>query len=239
MLHFISLFAGIGGIDLGLERAGMTPAMQVEIDPFCQKVLRARWPYVPKHDDVFTFNRSIWNGRADLICGGDPCQQNSNARRNGEALSPSLGGEFIRIVDEFRPRLVLRENPSVVRRDAPWPWWRFRNELERLNYAVLPFRFRACCSGADHRRERLFLLAELQDANSPRLEGHERQEMARTHRWRQDPDPAGSARRRPASRLRGRTDGVPHWMDRLRALGNADDPGVMEAIGAWIIKGVR
>lgn len=72
-MRFISLFVGIGGIDLGLERAGMTCVAQVEKDDFCRKVLTKHWPDVPKFDDVMTFTRSNYNGPVDLIAGGFPC----------------------------------------------------------------------------------------------------------------------------------------------------------------------
>lgn len=54
--RFLSLFAGIGGFDLGLERAGFLPVGQVEINPFCQRVLAARWPGVERWDDVTTLD---------------------------------------------------------------------------------------------------------------------------------------------------------------------------------------
>lgn len=151
-----SLFSGIGGLDLGLERAGFDIKWQVEKDEWCRRVLKRHWPSVQRFEDIKDCGAHNLSP-VDLICGGDPCQRNSNAWRHGDG-SPSLGDEFIRIVDECRPRLVLRENPSTVRKDAPWPWWRFRRNLEELGYAVLPFRLRACCVGLDHRRERLFLL---------------------------------------------------------------------------------
>jgi DNA (cytosine-5)-methyltransferase 1 len=167
MLTFGSLFAACGGIDLGFERAGLTCAWQVEISEFRRRVLAKHWPDVRRHDDVRTFpTEPIDQWRADIIVGGDPCQENSRARITTGTRSPSLGAEFIRIVDILRPSIVVRENPTRVRADAPWPWWRFRSELERLDYAVLPFRLRACCLGAKHQRDRLFLLAEYSNAHS-------------------------------------------------------------------------
>ena len=74
-LNVLSLFAGIGGIDLGLERAGMTTVGQVEINPFCQQVLAKHWPEVPRHDDVRTCIE-WWDSRprptVDLIAAGYP-----------------------------------------------------------------------------------------------------------------------------------------------------------------------
>jgi DNA (cytosine-5)-methyltransferase 1 len=169
-MTFGSLFAGIGGFDLGFERAGMTCKWQVEIDPYCQKVLAKYWPNVRRHDDIRTFppgDADEW--RVDVICGGDPCQENSRARIHTNARQPSLGNEFVRVVDALRPPVVVRENPTRVRGDAPWPWWRMRNEFENLGYLVLPFRLRSCCTGAIHQRDRLFLLATLPDADSSGL----------------------------------------------------------------------
>lgn len=173
-------------------------------------------------------------GLPDIIVGGDPCQRNSNAWRHGDGEA-SLGGEFIRVVDELRPRFVLRENPAAVRADAPWPWWRFRSELERLNYAVVPFRLRACCVGADFKRERLFLFAELQESERTGLEGNVSQILARANEGRPYADAAGPDRWSATPRICRRADGIPNRMDRLKSLGNAVVPQVAETIGKLIL----
>lgn len=231
---FGSLFTGIGGMDLGLERAGLRCVWQVEINEFCRRVLTKHWRHVRRHDDVRTFPPGgEWD--CDLIAGGDPCQENSAARGYGDCEQSSLGGEFIRVVDVLRPRLVLRENPTHTRRDAPWPWWRFRTALESLGYAVLPFRLRACCLGLEHRRDRLFLLAELADANRNRLE--RRQEPSSERR---DTEPARlvqAANRVDLLAARGMRSraGLPDYVERMRAIGNAVCPQVAEWIGRRIL----
>ena len=240
MLTVGSLFAGIGGIELGLERAGggghFKTVWQVEIDEYARRVLEKHWPGVRRWDDVRTFPpEGDWH--CDIITGGDPCQENSGARFSDHTTQQSLGGEFLRVVDALRPRLVLRENPSHTRTDAPWSWWRIRAGLESLGYAVLPFRFRACCVGADHERERLFLLAEDTNPRSKRLEGGygegsrsvqppSLQTLVEENDWPHVPGPGGY----------GSRNGIPGGVDRVKCIGNAVVPQVAEWIGNRILE---
>ena len=76
-MTFGSLFSGIGGMDLGLERAGMECRWQVEIDPFCNRVLEKHWPHVRRYGDIRTVGGEL--ERVDLIAGGFPCQDVSIA----------------------------------------------------------------------------------------------------------------------------------------------------------------
>lgn len=238
MITVGSLFAGIGGIELGLERTGgFKTVWQCEIGDYATRVLEKHWPDVRRWRDVRTFpTEPVEDWKVDLICGGDPCQANSAA---GKSTRESLGGEFLRVVDVLRPRLVLRENPSHIRTDAPWPWWRMRTGLESLGYAVLPFKLRACCFGAFHQRERVFLLGEFSNPNGQRLE-----------RWKEKAqirEPSKSPRRIhaedwlavSASRgLRSR-NGFPGYVDRVAAIGNAVYPAVAQWIGERILEATQ
>ncbi len=110
-----SLFAGIGGLDLGLERCGMQVKWQVEIDPWCRRVLAKHWPDVRRHDDIRTWPTDDAEA-VDLICGGFPCQDISFAGK-GAGLDGERSGlfyELIRVVRVMGPRYVLLENVSAL-----------------------------------------------------------------------------------------------------------------------------
>lgn len=159
-MRFLSLFAGIGGLDLGLERAGMTCAAQVEIDPFCRRVLAKHWPTVPRFPDVRTFTKDQINGQIDLIVGGFPCQDISAANHAGRGIDGSKSGlwaEFARLIRDFRPNFVFVENvANLCKRGLK----RVLGDLAACGYDaewdVLP----ACEFGADILRKRLFIIAQ-------------------------------------------------------------------------------
>lgn len=119
-LRVLSLFAGIGGFDLGLERTGGFKTVAFcEIDPFCQKVLAKHWPGVPCYNDVrtLTAERLAADGIIpDCIVGGFPCQDLSRANSVWSSR-PGLGGErsglwsdYARLIREIRPAIVILEN---------------------------------------------------------------------------------------------------------------------------------
>lgn len=248
-ITFGSLFSGCGGLDLGLEQAGLQCVFQVEIDPHARAILELHWPDTPRYDDVRGFPPGDTNPpwHCDILVGGDPCQENSRARVYDGTRAPSLGAEFIRVAALLRPRVVLRENPTHSRADAPWPWQRFRDELEALGYVVLPFRLRSCCFGAEHRRDRLFLLAVTPDADREpvRLSGCGEAAGAsgalQTGAWerervRSDAGPMVRGARGRADARDGRADArIPGRLDRLRCLGNAVDVRPARWIGEQLI----
>jgi DNA (cytosine-5)-methyltransferase 1 len=157
---FGSLFSGIGGIDLGLERAGMTCRWQVEVDEYCRKVLAKHWPSVPKYGDIRTITGNELE-RVDLIAGGFPCQDVSLAgKRAGLAGERSgLWSEYRRLLGVLRPRYVLIENvPGLFTAGLD----RVLADLAALGFDAEWTTLRASDFGAPHRRERVFVVAYAQ-----------------------------------------------------------------------------
>lgn len=153
-----SLFSGVGGLELGLEWAGLGHTVwQVEQDPRCRRVLAKYWPGVTQHNDVRSVGRTTLD-HVDLICGGFPCQDVSSAgKRAGLAGARSgLWFEYLRIVQELAPRWVVVENVASGAR----AWVdTVRSGLGQLGYASLPIPISACDVGAYHRRARVFIVA--------------------------------------------------------------------------------
>ena len=115
-LTFGSLFAGIGGFDLGFERAGMECKWQVENDEYCKQVLERLWPNVKRWSDVRTFDPRGTEWGCDVICGGFPCQDISNAgtREGLDGARSGLWFEFARIIRLLRPSYVVVENVAAL-----------------------------------------------------------------------------------------------------------------------------
>lgn len=152
-----SLFSGIGGLELGLELAGIGHTVwQVESNPYCRAVLAKHWPHAVRHDDVRTVGRATL-APVDLICGGFPCQDVSSAGKRA-GLSGARSGlwtEYARIVSEMVPAWIVVENvTSGARKWVDAVRW----ELGRLGYATLPVPLAAGDVGAPHHRARIFIV---------------------------------------------------------------------------------
>lgn len=153
-----SLFSGIGGLDLGLEWAGMQVAWQAETDPWCAGVLARHWPDVPNHGDVTALNPASC-APVDLICGGFPCQPVSQAGlRKGRADERWLWPAFARVVGDLRPRWVLVENTPGLR-SARREMGGILADLAALGYDTEWESITAAALGAPHRRDRIFIVA--------------------------------------------------------------------------------
>ncbi len=250
-----SLFSGIGGLELGLERAGLGPVVwQCEIDPFCRRVLARHWPDAGMLcDDIRTIKHPP---PVDLICGGFPCQDISSAGK-GAGLAGSRSGlwfEFARIIEASRPSWVVVENvASGARRWVD----RVVCDLGRLGYEALPVPLSAADVGAPHLRRRVFIIAH---TDSPKLReqprgcGGQDGASAPLSEFSSGQGHAADARRQRRGReLQARQSQTEndHWwntpppvdavvsrfpgrVDHQRALGNAVVPQCAEVIGHMI-----
>jgi DNA (cytosine-5)-methyltransferase 1 len=174
-----SLFAGIGGFDLGLERAGFRIGWQVEINPFCRAVLAHRFPDARRFEDVRRVGAADLPP-VDLLCGGFPCQDLSTAG-NGAGIDGARSGlwsEFARIVRELGPRYVLVENvPALLTgKGKRWdraPIGRVLGDLAELGYDAEWACLSAREFGAPHLRKRVWIVAYPQgDEQSEQPQGN-------------------------------------------------------------------
>ena len=265
-LTFGSLFAGIGGFDLGLERAGMVCKWQVEIDDFARRVLAKHWPDVPRHDDVRTFPTADRDWAVDVICGGFPCQDISAAGRK-QGLDGERSGlwyEYARVIGELRPKYVIVENVAALLARGMDD---VLGSLSSLGYDAEWHVIPASAVGAPHRRERVWIVAyaagerrnqvperEPVACGQPSVEGVVSAEARRSdvadadyqgesdvpvyaESWHSLPQPSRGYEWWLAEPDVGRVaHGVPSRVDRLRGLGNAVVPQVVELIGRAIVE---
>ena len=156
-MNVLDLFSGIGGFSLGLERAGFKTVAFCEIESYCRAVLRKHWPDVPIFEDVRTLHTADV-GAIDLICGGFPCQDISNAgKRAGiEGSRSGLWSEFARLIGEIRPRYVIVENVAALLGRG---MGRVLGDLAEIGYDTEWEIISAADVGALHRRERVWIVA--------------------------------------------------------------------------------
>jgi DNA (cytosine-5)-methyltransferase 1 len=232
-----SLFSGIGGLDLGLERAGMTVVWQSEIDPYASKVLAKHWPHVPNLGDITAIDWSTVEP-VDLICGGYPCPPfSSSGLRRGHDDARNLWPRMLDAVRVVRPRWVLLENVAdhLVR-----GWDRVVADLATSGYCVEWACLPAAAFGVPQRRWRLFAVAHrdrggLEAGSEWHCSGSIGLGRVDDHRLAEAEHAAASA----AARVGGMADGVPSRVDRLRCLGNAVVPQVAEWVGARIMQAME
>ncbi len=227
----------IGGFDLGLERAGFEIRWQVEIDPYCTRVLAKHWPNVKRYGDI----REVTELEpVDLICGGFPCQDISNAgfRAGIGGARSGLWSEMARLIGEVRPRYVLVENVAAL---LDRGMGRVLGDLAEIGYDAEWGVFRASNFGAPHARERIYICAY---PHGNRLEADTNETKLRHAVLGTQPNGHLGAMGRPnvwtearpiGARPMGVGNGISSDVDRLKGLGNAVVPQIVEWIGRQIV----
>lgn len=227
-LTHLSLFSGIGGIDLAAEWAGFETVALVEKDPFCQKVLRKNFPGVPIHDDVTTFDPSQYVGTT-LISGGFPCQDVSLAHNNAgiEGERSSLFRELVRCARCVRPKFMLMENVTgLISRGLGT----VLGELSEIGMDAEWGVTSAAGVGAPHLRQRVWIVAypNSDGRDAPKIFGRPFEKGAFS--WSVNNHSRGRVSGRswitPPAECFGVDDGISGGLDfdRVRALGNAVVP---------------
>ena len=175
-MKHLDLFSGIGGFALAADTVfGNVEHTFVEIDPFCQEILKKHWPESEVHHDIRQFiadtassrlERGNWSPvdgctKVDILTGGFPCQPFSQAgKRKGTSDDRYLWPEMFRVIQLYQPQWVIAEN---VRGLTTWNEGmvleQVCTDLESEGYEVQPLIIPACSVNAPHRRERVWIIA--------------------------------------------------------------------------------
>ena len=227
-MNELALFAGAGGGILGGKLLGWRTVCAVEWEPYPASVLCARQndgllPPFPIWDDVQTFDGKPWRGIVDVISGGFPCQDISAAGK-GDGLDGERSGmwkHMARVVGEVRPRFVFVENsPMLTTRGGT----RVIGDLTALGYDCRWTVMGAADVGANHQRDRIWIVAESKRSGLERQRANSRQqeitEFGNKSWWKTEPD---------VGRV---VDGLAARVDRLKAIGNGQVP--LCAATAWL-----
>lgn len=248
------LFSGIGGFSLGLERTGgFETKWFVEIDDFCNRVLEKHWPHVKRYRDVREVGKHNLEP-VDVISAGVPCQPVSVAgKRLGAEDDRWLWPDALRVVSEVRPTWAVFENPPGI---DGMGLCEVLTDLAALGYETAPpTEIPACAVNAEHLRRRIFIVAHLgrsgTNGDSPgnvqnKVGEYQEEEQRRVKFKSRIDDDIKNVADSYSTRISrdywnnqpimgGRLHGIPYRMDRLRSLGNAVVPQVVEIIGRAIM----
>lgn len=251
-----SLFSGIGGFDLAAQQAGYENVFQVEIDPWCCRVLEKNFPNVSQYKDITQFNATPYENKIDILTGGFPCQPFSIAGpRRGKRDNRYLWPQMLRIIKEIKPKFIIGENvPGIINLALDTVF----TDLENIGYQTESFVIPACSQNAPHRRDRVWIIAYKNGVQNKCLRKSKTlQKSSQSVKTKDMVLSNTTGKRRPqclitsindkAFRNMWRTaksrnywqnkpsmgrvaDGLSHRMDRIKGLGNAIVPQVAEQI---------
>lgn len=242
-----SLFSGIGGIEIGFEKAGFKTKWFIEQDEYCRRIINKAWPGKKIYEDVTTVNfKQV--PKVDILTGGFPCQDISVAGK-GVGISGERSGlwkYYLQAIRDLRPKYAVIENVSALAKRGLNIVLR---DLAEAGYDAEWHCFTASQFGAPHKRERLFIIAypnkirpnssiyfERNNGISSNKEWNSQKgwETWRDLALRTSENIRSGAWRDNHSRVCGMVNGIPNWMDRLGTLGNAVVPQIAEYIAMKI-----
>lgn len=219
-----SLFSGIGGFDLAAEWMGWENVFQVEIDPFCQKVLKKNFPNVTRYGDIKEFDGTKYRGAIDIISGGFPCQPYSSAgQRKGKSDDRHLWPQMLRVISEIQPRYIVGENVlGIIDWNGGMVFEQIQTDLENEGFEVIPVILPACGKNLFHIRSRTWFIAHSPSKQSIEAE----QEISRGKYGQEATGSTYGTWLEAATELCGVAHGVPDRVDRIKGLGNAIVPQI-------------
>lgn len=225
-----SLFSGIGGLDLGFDRAGLKCKWQVENNKYRQEVLKRHWPGVEQYNDIKDFKPADRHA-VSVVCGGFPCQDvSNNGKREGiSGRRSGLWSEYVRIIRAIKPRRVVIENVTglFVR-----GFETVLRDLAESGYDAEWDVLRASRFGAPHRRERVFIIAyPVGDGLEGRVLSSVPEQLPRV-----GDSPYRVTVTEPIGI--GTNHGIPNFVDRVESCGNAVFPPIGEWIGKRLIESI-
>ncbi|MDE3301569.1 DNA cytosine methyltransferase [Lacticaseibacillus rhamnosus] len=239
-MRALELFAGIGGIALAEQMAGIEVAGLCEYADYPRTILQKHWPDVPLFKDVTKLDREeltnagISPDSIDIVSGGFPCQPFSIAgHRKGTKDDRDLWPEMFRIIKQIWPTWVVGEN---VANFANMELDRTLSDLEGAGYQARAFVLPALAVGAPHQRLRTFIVAHsnregneaLADASGKRRQTSGHDEFRNIANWQSkrqfSTTSSTPAKWQPEPSVGRVADGVPNRLDRIKALGNAVVP---------------
>lgn len=228
----IDLFAGIGGFALAAEWMGWETVAWVEQNTYCQEhILKHYFPNAQGFDKIENFDGTEYRNTIDIITGGFPCQPfSNNGEKRGVNDDRYLWHEMFRAIQDVQPHTVIIENVyGLVTMENGKTLHRILLDLEGEGYRTQPIIIPACAVQADHRRDRIFIIAH---STSKRLQRSIMEKCEKIQQQPQTNDSMGHIKSvaeydLSKSRFLRTSDGISSRMDRTKALGNAVVPQVI------------
>ncbi len=235
-MYYLLVNSGIGALDLALQRLHFwRPVCYVELHPSNIAILEQRFREdairnAPIWDDFLTFDGNPWRGCVDCVAGVEA----RNNASNEDASSKTYSDALIRVVKEVGASHIFWQLAPTSKSKAITNADYLTNGLEICGYRTAIFKVRAGDMGADHRRTRIFICAEMEDSNTEER-GDDGDECFIESRLS---TPCRATRWTSAPRLCRRTDGIANRMERLESIGQCEIPAMVAAVSTILDGGI-